>query len=92
MELAGQNVLNWNSRGLCLARMGRLEEALASHDKSLAIDPRFSLGKFYKGLREADLGKREDAVKSLQQFLALASPTLAALAQQARQRIEELKA
>ena len=92
IELAGQNVLNWNGKGLCLARMGRLEEALACHDKSLAIDPRFSLGKFYKGLREADLGRSEDAVKSLQQFLALAPPNLAALANDARKRIQELKA
>lgn len=92
VEVAGQNVLNWNGRGICLAKLGRIEEALASHDRALAIDPRFSLGKFYKGLREADLGRREDAVKSLQQFLALAPPNLSGLIQEARQRIQELKA
>jgi tetratricopeptide (TPR) repeat protein len=92
IELVGQNVLSWNGKGLCLARMGRIEEALACHDKSLAIDPRFSLGKFYKGLREADLGRREDAIKSLQQFLALAPPNLAALSNEARKRLQELKA
>jgi len=40
-------------------------------------------------MREADIGRLEAAVKSLQQFLALAPPNLA---QQARQRIPELKA
>ena len=92
VELTPWSVLNWNGRGICLANMGRLEDALACHDKALALDPRFSPGKFYKGLREADLGRRDDALKSLQQFLAQAPPNLAALAQEARQRIQELKA
>jgi tetratricopeptide (TPR) repeat protein len=92
VEFAAPNVLNWNGLGLCLARLGRFEEALAAHDRSLAIDPRFSLGKFHKGMREADLGRPEAAKKSLQQFLALAPPALAGLIQQARKRIQELKA
>jgi tetratricopeptide (TPR) repeat protein len=92
VEFAAPNVLNWNGLGLCLARLGRLEEALAAHDRLLAIDPRFSLGKFHKGMREADLGRREAALKSLQPFLALAPPALAGLIQQARKRITELKA
>ena len=72
--------------------MGRVEDALACHDKALTLDPRFSQGKFYKGLREADLGRHEDAIKSLQQFLASAPPNLPGLVQEARQRIQELKA
>lgn len=92
VELAGQNVLNWSGRGQCLERMGRIEEALASHDRALAIDPRFSIGKFHKGRLEAGLGRREAAILSLQQFLALAPPNLAALANEARKRIQELKA
>ena len=92
IETAGQNVLNWCGRGNCLARMGRLEEALEAHDRSLSIDPRFSLGKYHKGRLEAELGRREEAIRSLQQFLALAPPNLAALAQEARKRIQELKA
>lgn len=92
VELAGQNVLTWNGKGVCLARLGRLEESLAVHDKSLDIDPRFSLGKFHKGMREADLGRRDAAIKTLQQFLALAPPTLAGLVQEARRRIQALKA
>ena len=92
VELAGQNVLNWCGRGQCLERMGRIEEALASHEKALAIDPRFSIGKFHKGRLEAELGRRDAAVLSLQQFLALAPPNLAALANEARKRIQELKA
>ena len=92
VELTPWSVLNWNGRGICLANMGRLEDALACHDKALALDPRFSPGKFYKGLREADLGRRDDALKSLQEFLAQAPPSLAALVQEARQRIQELKA
>lgn len=92
VELAASNVLNWSGRGQCLARMGRLEEALACHEKALSIDPRFSIGKFYKGKVESDLGRREDAIRSLQQFLALAPPNLAAMAQEARQRLQELKA
>jgi superkiller protein 3 len=91
VELAGQNVLAWNGKGVCLAKLGRIEEALAAHEKSLAIDPRFSLGKFHKGMIEAALGRKEAALKSLQQFLALAPPHLAGLAQEARQRMQELK-
>jgi tetratricopeptide (TPR) repeat protein len=72
--------------------MGRVEEALASYEKALAIDPRFSLGKFYKGEAEARLGRREDAITSLQQFLALAPPNLGPLISEARQRIQEMKA
>lgn len=92
IEIAGQNVLNWCGRGQCLERMGRIEDALASHDRALAIDPRFSIGKYHKGRLEAELGRRDAAILSLQQFLALAPPNLAALAHEARKRIQELKA
>jgi tetratricopeptide (TPR) repeat protein len=92
VELAGRNVLNWCGRGQCLERMGRLEDALASHDKALAIDPRFSIGKFHKGRLEAELGRRDAAILAFQQFLALAPPNLAALVNEARKRLQELKA
>ncbi len=92
VELASHNVLNWCGRGVCLERMGRLEEALASHDKALAIDPRFSIGKFHKGRMEAELGRRDAAILAFQQFLALAPPNLVALANEARKRLQELKA
>lgn len=92
IELAPRNVIHMSARGASLAKMGRLEDALQAHEAALAIDPRFSLAKFHKGMIEADLGRRGDALKSLQQFLALAPPNLAALAQQARARLAELKA
>lgn len=92
VELAARNVLYWSGRGVCLAKMGRREKALAAHRHALTIDPRFSYAKFYKGQMEADLGRREDAIRSLQQFLALAPPNLAPLIEQARARIQELKA
>ncbi len=92
IELAGHNVLNWCGRGQCLERMGRKEEALASHDRALAIDPRFSIGKFHKGRLEAELGRRDAAILAFQQFLALAPPNLAALSNEARKRLQELKA
>jgi len=92
IELAGHNVLNWCGRGQCLERMGRKEEALASHDRALAIDPRFSIGKFHKGRLEAALGRRDAAILAFQQFLALAPPNLAALSNEARKRLQELKA
>lgn len=92
VKLAGQNVLNWCARGQCLERMGRIGDALASHDKALAIDPRFSLAKFHKGRLEAGLGRKDAAILAFQQFLALAPPNLAALAQEARKRLQELKA
>jgi tetratricopeptide (TPR) repeat protein len=92
VELAGRNVLNWCGRGLCLERMGRLEEALASHDQALAIDPRFSIGKFHKGRLEGELGRRDAAILAFQQFLALAPPNLAALVNEAKKRLQELKA
>lgn len=67
-------------------------EALASHDRALAIDPRFSIGKFHKGRLEAALGRRDAAILAFQQFLALAPPNLAALSNEARKRLQELKA
>jgi len=47
VELGPQNVLNCDGKCVCLARLGGLDEALDVHDKSLTIDPRFSLGKFH---------------------------------------------
>jgi len=90
IELAPTNLLLWNGRGVTYLRQGRLDDALANFDRALAIDPRYALAKFNRAAVEEKRGRRADAAKSLQQFLALATPNLAAQIQEARRRLQEL--
>ena len=90
IELAPGNLLLWNGRGVTHLRQGGYDDALANFDRALAIDPRYALAKFNKAAVEEKLGRPADAAKSLQQFLALATPNLSAQIQHARRRLQEL--
>ena len=91
IELAPGNLLLWNGRGVTYLQQGRYDEALANFEKALSIDPRYALAKFNKAAVEEKLGRPADAMTSLKQFLALATPNLAAQIQQARRKLDELR-
>ena len=91
ISLDGRNVVTWNSRGLALARQGRLEDALVSFDKVLEQDPTFALARFNKAGAEDSLGKAAEAIASFEQFLAAALPQRAAQIRHAQARLKALR-
>jgi tetratricopeptide (TPR) repeat protein len=87
---SARNIQLWNGRGQTLIALRRDAEAVASFDQALAVDARFSVARYNKALAEERLGRLEDAVRSYQQFIALAPPHLASQVQEARRKIQEL--
>ena len=82
----------WNSKGVALTRLGRMEDALACFIRALELDPRFALARFNRGAAEDVLGRPEEAVGSFEAFLSLATPSQRAQIQHAQKRLLVLKA
>lgn len=79
-------------RGLALGQLGRLDEAIQSFEKALALDPRSPLPRF----NLAELLDRsrpgEDTGRAYQRFLGVATPAiLGAEVQRARARLADLR-
>lgn len=53
------------NRGLTLQRLGRLDEALASYNGALGLDPRFLYALYNKGLALRKMGRLAEAIESL---------------------------
>lgn len=51
--------------------MGRHEEALASYDRAVELDPRYALVWFYRGNALAALGRHEAALASYDRAVEL---------------------
>ena len=81
----------WDLRAGVLLRLGRPEEALQALALALARDARHALARFHKAEAEHALGRLVEAAVSYKQFLALAPAHLAAEAQQARARLQQLR-
>ena len=61
----------WNSRGIALRKLGRLEEAISSYDQALKIKPDYHKAWYGRGYALDDLGRIEEAISSYDQALKI---------------------
>jgi tetratricopeptide (TPR) repeat protein len=76
----------WLTRGNALRNLRRFDEAIASHNQALALDPRCGAARFNRGLTEEDQGRIRAAIRSYQQCLEV-SDLDDALEQRVRRRL-----
>ncbi|MBX7102230.1 MAG: tetratricopeptide repeat protein, partial [Myxococcaceae bacterium] len=81
----------WSERGLALLALQRFDDGLASAQRALELDPRHALGRFVASLALDALGRRDEAVRSYQQFLGIAPQAMATPMRHARERLAELQ-
>jgi superkiller protein 3 len=67
------------------------EKALVEYQKALQIDPKLAAAHFGVGLIYAQLGQKDQAIKALEQFQLYDDGTNAAMTDQAKQLLEQLK-
>ena len=72
-------VVQWNDTGTGLASLGRHQEALACHDRALAIDTHHALSWVHRGIALEALGRTEDALACCDHALQLNSRSEQAL-------------
>jgi tetratricopeptide (TPR) repeat protein len=82
----------WNNKGICLASLGRPEDAVPCCNKATQLDPKYVVGWQAKAMIEERLGRIQDAVASYKQFIALASDKNAAPIKRIQQRVSVLEA
>ena len=71
-EMSPRNASAWRSYGLlALSSTGRLEDALASYDQALALDPGDAVAHGVRGVTLQALGRLEDALAAYDRALAL---------------------
>jgi len=54
---------SYRTRAIAFHRAGRLQEALADHDKAIALEPNFYLHRRDRGTVLSELGRHDDALK-----------------------------
>jgi len=77
-------------RAISLTALGREEDAVASYDKALEIEPRSAATWFNRGNSLDALGRSVEAAESYRRFIDLATPDLSYLVEEARRRIADL--
>ena len=87
-----RSAATWTDRAVSLLQLGRASDALAACERSIGVDPKFAMARFWKAAAEERLGRPGEAVKSYQQFLAFASLLQGAQIRMAQQRIAALRA
>jgi tetratricopeptide (TPR) repeat protein len=85
LELYRMAVL-WLTRGNALRNLQRFDEAIASHNQALVLDPRCGVARFNRGLVEEDQGRMRAAIRSYKQCLH-ESDLDSALEQRVRRRL-----
>jgi len=81
----------WSKKGNSLSLLHRPEEAIGCYARAVRIAPRDDAAAWYnKALREQECGRTEEAVRSYQEFIEVATPRHADLVATARRKIEEL--
>ena len=91
LELDPHNVGAWNNKGNNLEILYHYEESIRCYDQALIIDP-FHTGACYnKAIAEDNFGRRQDAARSYQRFIVLASAQDKEHIEHANQRIRELE-
>jgi tetratricopeptide (TPR) repeat protein len=63
----------WIERGICLSKLGRYEEAIASYDQAISINPDDDQSWFYRGICLSKLGRHEEAIASYDQLISINS-------------------
>ena len=91
VRLDPENPAYWNHRGRSLYALGNFEQGLKCYDQALDKDSRFAFARFNNALAEQKLGRKIEAARSFQQFLAIAPPHFATQIQNARERLAELR-
>ena len=66
-----QSFLLWNLLGAANNAQGKLEEAIAAHNKALLIKPGYANAHYNLGITLQELGKLEEAVASYRKAIAL---------------------
>lgn len=61
----------WNDRGVTLSNLGRYNEAIASYDNALKLDPNSEISLNNKGLALYSLGKHSEAINCFNRILIL---------------------
>jgi tetratricopeptide (TPR) repeat protein len=80
----------WNSKGIQLARLGRWDEALASFDRAIGIDPTCSEAWFNKGHSLAlGLTDHTAAIECLEKAHKLGNAQAGEYIERLRQKIED---
>ena len=67
--------LLYNISGICYKTIGKLDEAVKSFEKALAIKPEYTEVNYNLGLTLQELGQLDAAVKSYEQALAIFNRT-----------------
>jgi tetratricopeptide (TPR) repeat protein/tRNA A-37 threonylcarbamoyl transferase component Bud32 len=92
LEIDARHSLFWyNFKGKPLNRPGQYEKAISCYDRALEVDPRRALAWYSRALAEELLGRKQDAVCSYRQFLALASAEDTEQVKYARKRLRVLE-
>ncbi len=58
-------------KGKVLSQQGRLQEALREEDRAVALDPKYAMPHFFRGLFLLKLGRSNEAVRSYERAVAL---------------------
>jgi tetratricopeptide (TPR) repeat protein len=82
----------WNGKGSLLAQLDRGDEALECFHHAVTLNPTYKIAWFHKAQAEEGLGHPQEAIRSYERFLDLASPqdTLQIAIAYARYRLRDL--
>jgi tetratricopeptide (TPR) repeat protein len=75
--------IEWNNAGLTHYHAGRYAEALASIDRAMATDPSIATAHYNRAVVLAALGRWEESLASIDQFLTMPDADVAPLTSQA---------
>ena len=90
LALDPQNPAVWTSKGSILASRGRMEEARVCLERALECDPQYAKAWFIKALGEEIAGHWQEAARSYERFVVMASPQDVMEIEHARRRLRAL--
>lgn len=89
-----RSALAWSNKGLALLKLNQFCECIVCFDKAIEIDRNHAFDYYLRALAQEGIGRREDAVRSYQQFIGLApsQSQYGVQIEEARQRLQDLEA
>jgi tetratricopeptide (TPR) repeat protein len=85
-----QDAATLYGKGLSMAALGRLEDAVDCYKQALALDPGLAVAWFSKALAEERIGREQEAALSYERYIALAPSEEQMQIEHARQRVDQL--